>query len=160
MPKTKATTSPELIREEVERQLPGLMSKSIQELQAEVGLIPMAAEVFRPTAAVNARALASAGKAFISKDKVKAFVCEPDNRKLVDDSLNAGNVGALVALLLQAFNIAGVVPLAIIALAVLLLRMGLNTYCRGYPPEKKAALKRGKPKGATKASKAKSKPKS
>jgi hypothetical protein len=159
MAKTKkaAATDPEVIRQEVVRQLPGLESKSVEELQQLVGQIPMAADLFRPRATITAKSLSAAGKAFVAKDKVKEFVCDPDNRKLIDDSLNAGNVGALVALLLQAFNIAGVVPLAIIALAVLLLKMGLNTYCKGYPPQKQAksakvkgVAKRSKPKGGAK----------
>jgi hypothetical protein len=127
------------IRAEVARVLPAFQDSSDRELLAAIGSIPFNAE-FQGVAAPDALpelggpdfGLSRVGEWFVrTNEAVREVVC--NNKDEFRDVITAENVTALVLLLLPAMGMIGgsAPPAAAIALAVFLLRIGLNEYCRG-----------------------------
>ncbi len=82
------------------------------------------------------------GRWFMGGSRFHDIICEPANKNLIKDIINLGGgpgsvagVTALVKVLLPMFGIALsaagviVIPGAIVALAVLLIRYGIDKYC-------------------------------
>ncbi len=83
------------------------------------------------------------GRWFMRGSRFHDIICEPGNKNLIKDILNlaggavnVANITALAQVLLPMFGIAVptvfvvfVIPAAIIALAVLLIRYGIDKYC-------------------------------
>lgn len=67
-------------------------------------------------------------------DRVQPVVCDANIRGDIKGVLNRRNVGMIVGLILPHLGVSPVVapPLWVIALAVFILRVGLDMYCRGY----------------------------
>jgi hypothetical protein len=65
-----------------------------------------------------------------ANDRIREVVCS--NKELLSGAIDAANISALVALLAPTLGFPPTaVPAAVVALAVLILRIGLNQYCRG-----------------------------
>lgn len=127
------------IRAEVARVLSALQNSSDQELLAAIGSIPFHPECTTvpapdalPELGGPGFGLSRVGDWFVrTNDAVREVVCT--NSDEIKDVITADNVSTLVLLILPALGMtnAGVPPAAAIALAVFLLKVGLNAYCRG-----------------------------
>lgn len=117
------------VREEVERLLPALRDRSEDELRVEVGGLALGNEVLNPTTTVGRVQLLEAGERVAKPRPVREIVCDPENRKAISETLTIPNVSSLVLLLLGVFNVT-VVAVGIVALAILLIKIGLQEYCR------------------------------
>ena len=80
--------------------------------------------------------------------QLRQTICEPDNKRLIADVIDAANVAAVVTLISQSLGQldpstlpSATVPSGIVAAAVLILKMGLNRFCRGYAPDEGAPAK-------------------
>ena len=82
-----------------------------------------------PNAAVSFMQLAEAGERVAERKSVREVVCDPENRKAINETLTIPNVSSLVLLLLGVFNVT-VVAVGIVALAILLIKVGLQEYCK------------------------------
>lgn len=122
------------VREEVERSLPALLEKSEEELKAEVGQLAIGDQLLDPDRPITLEALTEAGDGVVRRRPIREVVCDPENLKKIDETLTVPNVTSLVLLLMGLLNIAGTPVLGIMALAVLLLRIGLHEYCRTVNP--------------------------
>ena len=126
------------IRAQVERALPALEHSADDELLAAIGSIPFnpafsavpAPQEFLGFGAPNF-GLKRVGEAFLkANDRVRGAVCA--NKAAFDGIIDAGNVTNLLLVILPALGMTGVgaPPGAAIALAVFILRIGLNEYCK------------------------------
>lgn len=148
----------DLLRREVELKLPVYQDYTEEQLLAEIsqlelgsqletrhrleGIVEAGAvtpEAVAPIAGLNMTQL---GSWFMRGSSFHDIICEPANKNLIKDSITLaqgpGNasVTALLPVLLPMFGIAAptgvivfVIPAAIIALAVLLIRYGIDKYC-------------------------------
>jgi hypothetical protein len=118
------------VRAEVERILPALREKSEDDLRAEVGQLVLGNEVMNPEREVTEEQLVEAGEDLVQREDIRALICKAENRERLTETLSAENIAAFVSLLLSVLRIKVKVPVtAIAALAVLLLKIGLNEYC-------------------------------
>ena len=129
----------EKYRPDVEKYLPYIQHREEDELREEVGKLPIAqefaAEVGRPDLGG-----AEAGILVETNARVRAVVCSSKNRELLSDAIDTGNVSMLVGMLLPALGLPGInISLGVIALAVLILKLGLNRYCQGFKEESQTA---------------------
>lgn len=125
----------EKYRPEVEKYLPYLEHRTLDELREEVGKLPVAKELAAEAGHPHLEG-AEAGFLLENHARLRAVICNSDNRKLISDLIDAGNVSAVIALLGPVLGIPGAgIPLGIIALAILLLKLGLNEYCAGFTQE-------------------------
>lgn len=124
----------EAIRAQVKRNLPAVLKKSDEELLADIGQIALSQTLFDAQNKITVNTLTKAGSDYVRKAsfsaKVKSVVC--NNKDIIGEKLTVTNVAALVSVLLPAFGIAGIVPVAVLSLAVFIIRIGLNEYCRGF----------------------------
>jgi hypothetical protein len=119
------------VREVVAKALPIALSKSEEELRADVGAFALRSQSFHTEP--SRKELAVAGDEFLEGNiGLQKIVCDAANKKLIEDTLSTANVAALVGLLLPLFSATGGVPAVAISVSVLVLRIGLNTHCRGY----------------------------
>lgn len=118
------------VREEVERFLPALLEKSEDELRAEVGQLAIGQDLLNPETTTTFEALVEAGDQVVERRTVRDIVCDPANQEKIDEYLTVDNVKGLVMILLGALRIELALTVSAIALAVLLLRIGLHEYCR------------------------------
>jgi hypothetical protein len=109
------------ISNHVESLLPQFAIKSDIQLQEEVG------------ADVDA-GLITGEFGLTEGQRIRDFVCNTQNKRLIEEAISTGNVVTVVTALLAIFNVTATVPSALIALACLLIRIGLNQYCTGYNP--------------------------
>ena len=116
-------------RRKVEVLMPIMNEMSEGELRAEVGGLAMGERALDPETDASLSAMSSAADNILRR--VRGIVCDPENRKSIGDTLTIANVSSIVALLAAVLNM-GALPIGLIALAVLILRMGLNQYCRNY----------------------------
>jgi hypothetical protein len=129
---TEPTESASL-QEQVDRLLPVLQAMTVDELEAYVGEIPLGSRLYDANERLKLPDIRAAGRRFLqTNQRLRQVVCEARNKKLISDQLTTGNVTTIVNALLPVFGIAAgaVLPLSIVALAVLLLKIGLNVYCR------------------------------
>jgi hypothetical protein len=120
------------VYQEVERQLPTVLKMSDAELKARAGQIPLSGKLYDGHVAFKEEDLVAAGDTFLAKDSgVREVVCT--NKDEIKDTLDATNVSALVTLLLPVFGLPPLaIPLAVISLAVLIIKIGVNEYCKGF----------------------------
>jgi hypothetical protein len=131
----------ESIRTVVERDIPALEQSSNEELLAAIGSIPLDpvfTNVRSPQEiaeySIPGFGLARLGEKFINTNQhVREVVCR--NKSSFSGLIDVRNVSALVVVILPALGITAVAaapPVAVMALAVFILRLGLDEYCRGY----------------------------
>lgn len=63
---------------------------------------------------------------------LQELICHPKNKQLIEDGLNAGRLAPIVAAILSAAGIVIATPALLptyVAVAVLVTKVGLNTYC-------------------------------
>ncbi len=131
----KQQISEQAVQAAVDENLPYFVDKSEDYLRAVVGQ----AEVDPPLLAIQATShemLVAAGDNASRRRSIRDRVCDAKNRDLIDDFISVPNVTALVGLLLVVLSV-NVAPI-IIALAVLILKIGLNEYCEGLSEEETA----------------------
>lgn len=122
------------IRAEVESILPALREKSEDELRAEVGQLVLGKEVTNPEKEVTEEQLVEAGEDVVQRDAIREVICKAENRERITKVLSVENIVVFVVLLLRVLRIKVKVPTtAIAALAVLLIKMGLDEYCETAP---------------------------
>jgi hypothetical protein len=131
------------IQREVERVLPALQESSTEELFSVIGSLPLEPDHEDDLAALGLDDLyktrisvRGVGERFaLYSSKVQGVVCR--NKDAFGSLIDASNVTALVALLLPTLGFAAtaVPPAAVIALAVVILRVGLNEYCKNFSEE-------------------------
>ena len=140
------------IRAQVDRELPELLVMDERILFLMVGSwrFSVMGSSFRFDDHHPGRALDEAGEALAESflRQLRQTICEPDNKKLIADVIDAANVAAVVALIGQSLGQLdssalplATVPSGIVAAAVLILKMGLNRFCRGYVPDEEAPAK-------------------
>ena len=122
----------ERVRKEVERELPVYSQLSEDELLAKVGEIPASASgaLYKQENYFDFPDLRALGAAFL-KDRVRPIVCDPDNQKAIGDALSKENVTALVTLLLPIFGL-GLATGAVVAISVLVLKIGMREFCKDF----------------------------
>lgn len=124
----------EVIRAQVKRSLPATLKKSDEELLADIGQIALSPQLFDAQKKITVKALTKAGDDYVRKAglgaKVKTVVC--DNKDIIGGEVTVSNVSALISILLPVFGIAGAVPGAVLSLAVFIIRIGLNEYCKDF----------------------------
>lgn len=151
--------SEDLLREEVELKLPVYQDYTEEQLLAEIsqlelgsqlemgerleGMIEAGAVTPEAVAPVGGLNMPQLGSWFMRGSRFHDIICESGNKNLIKDVLNlaggvvnVANITALAQVLLPMFGIAlptvgivFVIPAAIIALAVLLIRFGIDKYC-------------------------------
>ncbi len=142
------------IRAQVDRELPGLLPMDERALFVRVSSWRLSVTGLsfrlddhdqRPRRAIDEAAEALA-EAFLRQ--LRQTICEPDNKRLIADVIDAANVAAVVTLIGQslgqldsAMPLPATVPSGLVAAAVLILKIGLNRYCRGYAPDEGAPAK-------------------
>jgi ABC-type transporter Mla MlaB component len=122
------------IDEVVASNLPRLETADDDDLLAEAGMLSAAdADLAGP---ISRDTLVALGRGLVgAHSKLRKAVCT--NRGEISDSIDSANVTALVALTAPIFGFtAALVPTAVVALAVLLLKVGLTAYCQSHdaPP--------------------------
>jgi len=117
------------VEEIVPASLPSLSDASDEELLALVGSlnlddVDLAGPISRET-------LAALGREFLgTQDKLRKAVCA--SHETINESIDTANVTALVAAIAPLLGFpATAVPAAVVALSVLLLKIGLKRYCKG-----------------------------
>ena len=71
----------------------------------------------------------------LDASNLRAVVCHPDNKALITGTIDVANVTSLVAVVLPLMGMAAAAaPVGVVAVAVLILKIGVNQYCRGYTP--------------------------
>ncbi len=135
----------DVVQKEVERVLPAFMESTTEELLSVVGSLTLDADHQDDLAALGVGDLRTArvslpgiGERFaLYNEKVKGVVCR--NKDEFSSLIDIRNVAAMVTLLLPVLGVAPAAapPVAAIALAVVILRVGLNEYCRTVTDEAK-----------------------
>src|SRR5919107_5938223 len=106
-------------RSKVELLMPIMNEMSDEELRAEVGVLAMGERALDPQTDASLATMSSAADDILRR--VRDVVC--DNRQNISDTLSVSNVASIVALLAGVFGISAL-PIGLVALAVLILRMG------------------------------------
>jgi len=120
----------------VDENLPYFEDKSAEYLQAVVGQAEIGSLLTEED--TSREQLVAAGLIAFRRWQIRDVVCEAKNRKLIEEFITTANVTSLTALLLTTLGIGWIVAPIIIALAVLILKIGLNQYCSGVPEEETA----------------------
>jgi len=84
---------------------------------------------------MNMESLIKKGKDFLKKRNFKTAICGTSS---IVDGMKAADIAAIILPLLG-YSVTAAVPLAIIAAVLLIIRIGIKVYCRGY--EKPAPAK-------------------
>jgi len=120
---------PAAVQQLVERNLPYFENQDLPSLRESIATIeipPRLADFNAPSGEEGRRFLEN-------NERIRAVVCQKDNRVLINDVVNASNVGTLIALLLPLFSFPpAAVPIAMVALAVAILKRGVAQYCSNY----------------------------
>lgn len=126
-----ASSDLDTISSQVERNLSTFRDLDEEDLLADVG--QLALQDIRYAAPLSRAGLVALGRLLVSTDqRIREVVCS--NKELISVAIDTANVSALVALLAPTLGFPPTaVPAAVVALAVWLLRIGLNQYCRGEP---------------------------
>lgn len=149
----------DLLREEVELKLPVYQDYTEEQLLAEISQLELGSQLetrrrlegIAEAGAVTPEGIApimglnmsQLGSWFMRDSSFHDIICEPANKDLIKGTVSLGGgpgglagVTALVKVLLPMFGIAVptgaiifVIPAAIVALAVLLIRFGIDKYC-------------------------------
>lgn len=124
----------DLIRDQVEHRLPTVESKPEEELYADVGRIALQYVSFAVSPSHGQ--MVRAGKEFVETDQgIHDVICNTDNKGLILGTIDAANVTSVIVLLAPVLGFPpAAVPAAVISLAVLVLKVGINAFCRGYTP--------------------------
>jgi hypothetical protein len=77
--------------------------------------------------------LAQFGDRFLRRNRLREAICSAYARKQIDDALTPQNVLALATLLLGLLGVAAAVPTVAVTLAILVIRIGLDDFCKGFP---------------------------
>lgn len=71
----------------------------------------------------------------LDTSRLREVICSPDNKSLITGTIDVANVTTLVGLVLPMMGWSpAAVPAGVVAVAVLVLKIGINQYCRGYQP--------------------------
>ena len=125
-----------MILGEVERKLPALLSYSEDELLAEVAQLTPESHLLEVGVQVDYEDLVVAGHMFMLHGPFHATICDPANKNLLKDilgtTINAESAAIVVSQLLPILGISAVVviPTGLIALALVLMKFGVDKYCR------------------------------
>lgn len=122
------------VQEIVPASLPSLSNATDEELLVLVGSlnlddVDLAGPISRET-------LAALGREFLgTQDKLRRGVCA--QHETIKESIDTANVTALVVAIAPLLGFpATAVPAAVVALSVLLLRIGLGRYCKGIASQR------------------------
>lgn len=124
------------IHTQVEKQLPTMENQSNEVLYAMIGrgiVFQGAAFLVSPTE----EELTRAGKQFVETHQgIHEVICNADNKSVILGAIDVTSITAVVSLLVPIFGFPPTaVPAAVIALAVLIFKIGVNQFCRGYQPK-------------------------
>lgn len=114
----------------VDRYYPILEGFSEEELRAAVGEMARGPELLDPDTVVRANDLEAEGFNLFRGRTVRDIICDTKNREDIEDALKPDTVKALLVGLLAVLGTSFVVGVGLVALVVLILRIGLNEYCR------------------------------
>jgi hypothetical protein len=135
----------ELVREDVARKLPLLSDYSDEQLLAEISPFVYGSRIeveglttTGPGAvAVKATvAMPQAGLRFLRRGPFHNVICEDKNREMIKDLLSVGiNVDTVTIVVTAILSLMGitapfVAPASVVALALILLRRGIDFYCQ------------------------------
>jgi hypothetical protein len=126
------------MNEDLDRKIQSLESKSEDELFDIVGVFAVAQEKSVEGLAMNkglsSKQIKDAAKEYFEKIKpvIKDAICGKDGLAHYADQASVKDV---VTILLPAlgYSTIGIVPTAIIAVSVIIVRSGIREYCKGYP---------------------------
>ena len=116
------------ISAQIERYFPVYRDQDEETLLAEAGRLALVNASF--AAPLSRAALVALGRGLVgADDRIREVVCT--NKDIISTAIHAINVSALVALVAPTLGFPPTaVPAAVVALAVLLLKIGLNQYCK------------------------------
>ncbi len=122
----------ERLRAEVEATLPSLQNKEGDALLTQAAT--EAQDAHRAGGAKNADMISWDDIGHWKDEliaKAQPILCQTENRKILDDTLDAANTASVAALLLPSV---GLPMKVVITLAAALIRMGANAVCTNYKP--------------------------
>jgi hypothetical protein len=133
-----------LVREEVERKFPLLDNYTDEQLLGEISPFEYGSQMESTgittagpgAVAVNTSVgMPQAGFRFLSRGAFHNVICEEKNKEMIKDLLQIGvNVNSVTTVATAILTLMGittpiVVPAAVVALAIILLRRGIDFYC-------------------------------
>ncbi|HEU0144897.1 MAG TPA: hypothetical protein VFQ47_08925 [Nitrososphaera sp.] len=124
------------LEKEIERSLPHLRKKSEEALLAELGEKRLEAKG-QSTEGMGRAELFETGESFFDRyrDKIRDVICDAYAKEKISEMITAENVLAIATLLITLVGISAAFPPVIVAMAVLILKIGLNDLCKGDTPQ-------------------------
>ena|SRR6266496_5669214 len=129
-----------IVEVQVKQHLPSMQDKPEEDLYAMIGKEMVLQDV---SGTLSESEVEQAGKDwfitnFLTNPRMRTVICENTDeiRQTADQIITVPNVTTVVAVVVSTLGLPVIpaIPAAAIAVGVLLIKMSLNRYCRGYSP--------------------------